>query len=403
MDARLARVALIGVSFFLLAANYRTQNFIISAATPQLAQEVGESAEHLRRELALEWLGHELPPWSDICPVEVRVAPGKPAGGETSFVFLGGVPGQWRMIVEGTRERVLDSVLPHEITHTIFATHFRQPLPRWADEGACTTVEHDVEKKKQERLLIQFLTTNRGIAFNQMFAMRDYPRDILPLYSQGYSLARYLIAQGGKRKFVDYVGEGLKTNNWTHATRRHYGFESLSELQITWLDWVRDGSPPLVAQAASTTQVAATDHPGTLDSAEGERPVAQVSAEVSVPGEPLADATPIPFQLPREIVAPPTSGWYARQRDQAVADRQQAVGGATGHSAATRSSSPMPNSQSSARPRGMESPGQIVLEWSREANVSGLDQPAPRPATTSARQATQLGDLGYRPGSTRLR
>ena len=40
-----------------------------------------------------------------------------------------------------TARRILDSVLPHEITHTIFATHFGQPLPRWADEGACTTVD----------------------------------------------------------------------------------------------------------------------------------------------------------------------------------------------------------------------------------------------------------------------
>jgi hypothetical protein len=259
MDARLARFALIGASLLLLGANYRTQHFIVTATTPQLAQEVGLAAEQLRRDLAIEWLGHELPPWTDICPITVHVAPGKPAGGETSFVFPvgGGEPTKWRMIVEGTRERVLDSVLPHEITHTIFATHFRQPLPRWADEGACTTVEHDVEKQKQERLLIQFLTSNRGIAFNQMFAMREYPRDILPLYSQGYALARYLIAQGGKRKFVDYVGEGLKTNNWTHATRKHYGFESLSDLQVTWLDWVREGSPPIAQHAPSAERMAA--------------------------------------------------------------------------------------------------------------------------------------------------
>ena len=69
------------------------------------------------------------------------------------------------MNVQGSLERILDSVLPHEITHTIFATHFGRPLPRWADEGACTTVEHSTERRKQEQLLIQFLTSNRGIAF----------------------------------------------------------------------------------------------------------------------------------------------------------------------------------------------------------------------------------------------
>ena len=62
------------------------------------------------------------------------------------------------MHIQGSRERILDSVLPHEITHTIFATHFGRPLPRWADEGACTTVEHVSEKAKQDNFLIQFLT-----------------------------------------------------------------------------------------------------------------------------------------------------------------------------------------------------------------------------------------------------
>ena len=64
------------------------------------------------------------------------------AGGATSFVFEHGEVFGWRMTIQGSLVRILDSVLPHEVTHTIFATHFRQPLPRWADEGACTTVEH---------------------------------------------------------------------------------------------------------------------------------------------------------------------------------------------------------------------------------------------------------------------
>ena len=78
-----------------------------------------------------------------------------------------------------------------------------------------------------------------------MFAMKEYPRDILPLYSQGYSLTRYLIEQGGKRKFVEYVGEGMRTNNWPAATQKYYDFANLSDLQVTWVKWVGEGSPPV--------------------------------------------------------------------------------------------------------------------------------------------------------------
>ncbi|HEV3340165.1 MAG TPA: hypothetical protein VG125_07400, partial [Pirellulales bacterium] len=113
----------------------------------------------------------------------------------------------------------------------------------WADEGASSTVEHDSERRKQQRMLIQFLQTRRGIAFNDMFAMTQYPKDILPLYAQGHSLATFLVAQGGKRKFLAYVKEGLATDDWTDATRSHYQFASLGRLQNAWLDWVRRGSP----------------------------------------------------------------------------------------------------------------------------------------------------------------
>ena len=138
------------------------------------------------------------------------------------------------------------------MTHTIFATHFRRPLPRWADEGACTTVEHISERTKQDRMLIQFLHTGRGIGFNQMFAMTEYPSDILPLYSQGYSLARFLIDQKGRREFVNYVGDGLASENWTATTKQHYGYANLAVLQNSWLDWVKQGSPMRLADRRPT-------------------------------------------------------------------------------------------------------------------------------------------------------
>ncbi|MCA9235164.1 MAG: hypothetical protein KDA44_06820, partial [Planctomycetales bacterium] len=114
------------------AGGYRTANFhVVSAPTPQLAKEIGDAAERYRRDLAVEWLGRELPNWPEPCPISARVSPRLGAGGETSFVFDGGRVFGWQMQVQGSCERVLDSVIPHEVTHTIFASHFRRPLPRW--------------------------------------------------------------------------------------------------------------------------------------------------------------------------------------------------------------------------------------------------------------------------------
>ncbi len=329
MDARnavsLLRVAALATAILSMGAGYRTQNFIVTASTQEFAHQVAEAAEQYRRELALEWLGAELPPWQHPCPIRVQDGPQLGAGGQTSFVFRGAVPTEWDMFVQGSRERILDSVLPHEITHTVFATHFGRPLPRWADEGACTTVEHQSERQKQHELLYRFLTTGRGIAFDKMFAMENYPPDILPLYSQGYSLARFLIQQGGKNKFMEYVGDGMALNNWTAATQQHYGYHSLLDLQQNWLDWVRQGCP----------QVAANVH-----SASASSPQTQASANDSQPLETVAHLEPVRASQPL------SGGWYKRQSE-------QLPGAADGPSTA----------QSTARPQPLGRPQQRVLEW----------------------------------------
>lgn len=245
MDARIIRAVVLTAVLASLGAGYRTPNFIVEASNEGLAQRVGLAAEKYRRELAILWIGEEFPDWKEPCPITVQVAPHLGAGGETSFIFDRGQVFGWKMRVQGSEQRVLDSVLPHEVTHTVLATHFRQPLPRWADEGACTTVEHASERNKQQNLLIRFLQTNKGIAFSQMFAMKEYPPDMLPLYAQGYSLARYLIEQGGRRKFVEFVGEGLKRESWGSATKAYYGYDNLAKLQNSWLEWVKQGSPSL--------------------------------------------------------------------------------------------------------------------------------------------------------------
>lgn len=246
MEARLRRIA-IGLALVVATAgaSYPTPNFVIHCPDEQLARELGDAAEKYRKELAVLWLGKALPDWSRPCPVTVHVGPHLGAGGATTFVFDRGEVYGWRMTIQGSRERLLDSVLPHEITHMILASHFRRPLPRWADEGAATTVEHISEREKHRRMLLEFLRTRRGIPFRHMFSMDEYPRDIMPLYAQGYTLAEFLIQQGGHQRFVKFLEEGLKDNNWDAALTRWYNIPDLGQLQLSWVAWVDRGFPQL--------------------------------------------------------------------------------------------------------------------------------------------------------------
>jgi hypothetical protein len=293
MEARFCRVAValalvIGFCIGNLCAQradgagYKTTNFTVNAPSLELAKEVGDAAELWRKLLAIEWLGKEMPPWSRPCPINARVAPKIGAGGQTSFTFDGGEVFGWNMSIQGSRERILDSVLPHEITHTVFASHFRKPLPRWADEGACTTVEHQTEIAKQERMLIDFLKTRRGISFSQMFAMTEYPRDVMPLYSQGHSVSQWLIESRGRKAFLDFLADGMGDDNWPRAVEQHYGFANLGTMQDAWLDWVKAGRPRLSPESSLITQQ--------LTRRNG---VSTVSATTSPPADRTAAATAI--------------------------------------------------------------------------------------------------------------
>lgn len=222
-------------------AAVRTTNFIVRAA-PSYEQPLASAAERFRKELAIDWLGHELPDWSQPCPISATIETGMGNGGVTSFAFERGRVFGWQMSIQGSPEMIVESVLQHEVLHTVFASHFLQPLPRWADEGACSTVEGRREYLGSHRRLVQFLRTGRGIAFDQLFAMREYPDDVLPLYDQGRSLTAFLVEHGGKRHFVDFLAVGLRDRDWPGAVAEMYGYADLGQLQTCWLDWFRQGS-----------------------------------------------------------------------------------------------------------------------------------------------------------------
>ncbi|HEY1785785.1 MAG TPA: hypothetical protein VGG30_09565 [Pirellulales bacterium] len=387
-----------------LGANQRTPNFIVSAPTPQIAQQISQAAEQYRKQLAVEWLGREMPTWAEPCPITVQVGDNLGAGGATSFMFERGEVYGWRMTIQGSLERVLDSVLPHEVTHTIFATHFRRPLPRWADEGACTTVEHVSERTKQQVMLVDQLRTGRGIAFGQMFAMKEYPHDVMPLYSQGYSVARFLIANGGKQKFLEFLADGMRDENWSRAVQTRYGYTDLAALQGTWLDWVRQGSPALDRAPAAADNLLASNDRRSRPSANliyrGASPPPDfepVSAPPEArPAEPRARDIG-PAAVPATVVPGATGrpaarnlGWHApgAKPVEAPVGEELASGDPSAAGPIDPASLGNDANHQVTRPQPTEQVRQTILEWSK-ANPAGTPPAASAPAAGNASGATR--------------
>ena len=259
-------------------ARHHTRNFICDAKTGQLAREVCMEAERQREVLAIKWLGKTLPDWPQPCPITVtQCFPGKGAGGATTFGFhtvrrngreepaVGG----FCMQIEGSRERILDSVIPHEVNHTIFASHFRRPLPRWADEGAATLTEFKSERRRQRNTLVDQWQTHR-YRLSNLITQTEYPGNprnpspgdvakVMQVYAQGYSLADFLVQKGGKTAFLKALEDASRRipgggrrgidweyplDRWDAALRKHFGL-TVNGLEREWHGWVMAGMKPL--------------------------------------------------------------------------------------------------------------------------------------------------------------
>ncbi len=347
------------------AATHRTRNFVVKAIRADVARQVAEYAEYYRRSKASEWLGQEIPDWPEPCAVEVVLKLGD-AGGATSFAFDGGrVVGQ-DMTVEGPLERILNSVLPHEVTHTIFAAKFGRPLPRWADEGGAVLSEDSIELDRHDRLVREVINTGRAIPLSRLFLLTEYPNDVMALYAQGFSIANYLVSLRGKPYFLDFVWDG-QVGGWNAALASYYGIYSTEDLERRWITWLRDGrgtgsdfqlyasrdNAPTLARNPVPTSTSVLSPVGNARVVRGQMP-----DDPWQPGEPIAIARPVssgegstrpsPFDSSVASARPapgPQHSWFALPR------RQQTDGETTVSSSPTLKDEAVESTATSAEPR----------------------------------------------------
>jgi len=258
------------------AATFTTANFVVTAPDPNLARRFGQEAEKFRVEKALEWLGQEMPPWPQRCPIVVKVnEQSRGGGGATSFTFgydanRRPVVTSQEMEIHGPSRQLLQSVLPHEITHTVLAHYFGRPVPRWADEGGSVLSENDEERFEHDVKNRQYLNEGRGIMLKILFPMGEYPRDMHVLYAQGYSVCAYLVDQGGggqagRAKLLQFLAIGMQGGqpgmhgnvaSWNAAVRQVYRIDSVDALEAAWLDDLKSPQPRVAARSGGGSRTA---------------------------------------------------------------------------------------------------------------------------------------------------
>jgi hypothetical protein len=260
------------------AATFTTTNFVVTAPDERLARMFGEQAEEYRKQKAREWLGQEMPNWPRRCPLNVRVTENG-AGGVTSFTFSGdGANGQvasQQMDIHGPVRQLLNSVLPHEVTHTVFAYHFGRPVPRWADEGGSVLSENDEERTSHDIRCRELLNQGKAFCLRVLFRMVDYPRDMIVLYAEGYSVCAYLVERGGggtegRRRLLQFLALGMQNStpqshgtaeSWNNAAQRVYGAETADALEGQWIEALKNPGARIAARNTGNAPLSAIGTP----------------------------------------------------------------------------------------------------------------------------------------------
>ena len=221
--------------------NHSSENFMIANAGDAEARVILNAAEEWREKLARQWIGAELPNWPKKCPITARLDGNGSAGATTfNFDFKGGVEFV-SMRLSGSLVGVLGIALPHEVMHTVLATHFKKPLPRWADEGAAVIAAESEETTKYHASFDALHQLNKHLSLRRLFAVKDFNEvdNVILVYAQGATVTRFLVERKDRPTFLRFLSAGMNSG-WESAAKDIYDFASIEAMEQAWLKNIED-------------------------------------------------------------------------------------------------------------------------------------------------------------------
>lgn len=227
-----------------------TANFrIYHTQSAAFGEQAARIAEHTRATMMKRWFGTTGDAWTPKCDLYLHAtaqdyhrtthAP-EASPGHSSFNFDRGnhrLLGR-RMDLRCDNPTVLTAVLPHETTHTVLASGFDAPVPRWADEGMAVLSEPRPQIERHLQQLPRLRQEHALFSMAQLLQMNEYPPNyVASFYAQGVSVVEYLTSLKGPRVFGQFLREGME-HGYEPALRRYYGMQSLTDLDHRWAEHV---------------------------------------------------------------------------------------------------------------------------------------------------------------------
>jgi len=202
-------------------------------AADVFAMAVLERAEQLRKQIAIEWLGEELPPSIGQVLVNVDYV-NKPDSGLTwakdhpdrklHALFISTTPGQ-----------LPDGLLAHEMVHCILATRYPHPkrLPAWLEEGIASQYDDSQRQQIRQRIMSWFVTTGNWPRLASVLNAKRVHSDDQEAYTLATTVTELLLERGNRQKLLEF-GQLVEQVGLDGALTQCYGIAGAAELELLW-------------------------------------------------------------------------------------------------------------------------------------------------------------------------
>ncbi len=336
---------------------HRSPNFLVFAPTPTMARAISAEAEFQRADLAKRWLGKELPPWSQPC--EIRYSSEVP----TEINFLAAsfpvsiekdgsvrkLPG--KIDLYGEFVAVLTHDLPARLHPVVLTSHLGKQLPRWAESGLSTVLTSPKNQTGTDVRCRELLNAGRGIRLRVLFCMTEFPRDMMVLHAQGYSVVRFLLDQKvgppvlkdipqvgqlfqadviTEQQIVGFLKLGMEKNtveSWNAAAKAVYGFETVDALEEAWLTSLKTPPRRPDPRAKPTDESAKPKEPETIPPTKlpGAEPKGVSVDEPALGPTPLTLDFTVPIGNGSRVKVPPLGPNPSKPIDETQQDKEQLI------------------------------------------------------------------------------
>ena len=212
------------------------KHFVVNGPSTSLAQEVLQTAEIMREEIALDWFRHPLPDDEPKTVIQFNLSDTDDEGltwladrQETKSHFM------W---LTTSRDLATGSTLAHEMAHICMSWRFPDGMPAWAHEGVASSYDDAERAWALKEMLARYANDNNWPSLERLLNLRKIPPTDGQSYTASVSLVEFLLdRQESRDNFLKFVDEG-KRSGWDAALRSHYKIDGIPNLQQQWQAWV---------------------------------------------------------------------------------------------------------------------------------------------------------------------